>query len=812
MKTARVFLALTMSILPAFGQSARVDEAARPLRDGVPEVAVVKLRALLEQNLSTAEWETVTERLAEALIATRRPNESLTLLDDPRVSDGATVRFWRGQALAAMERWSEALPLYEQAAAAADSRYRVEAQFGAAEALRALGRTVEAQRRLASLDQEKHFGGGAELRAAEMRLQESDFADARRILENLHPRSPNDRKAKRVLEARIALAEKHPEEALRLLEPVLERSQEASHAVAVAALFAAADAHLQLNTPGTADDLLEDFVDRYPDDVDLARIFAKLDQLYRAERKPARSQLERWTRDPHQPRRAFAQWYLGRIELRGGRRDRADRFFGELLAALPLSPALVPAVLDIAQTQVEARQWHSALATLEKARALTSEPAMRDRIDVLAAQAHTAISDLSGAADIYERVGYSDSGLAQMSIFNAAVLRLKAGDRAKYSADYAQVQKRGEVAAEADLRLQDAFTQAAKGDARAVPALRKYVRDFPNEARTSEAFVALAELAFHRTPPALDEARNYLAQARRAKMTEAARERGDYLQIWIDDAQGDDAKILEDAKQFLDRHPGSPLAADARMKLAETFYRRQDFANAQTQFETIAQENASKPIAEKALFFAAESAMSSMAGNAFENALVLFDRVVQLNGEWRWAARNEQAAIERRLGRPREALLLYEEVLKSEARPSEKREALCGKGDVYVELGASDPKNFELATAAYDQLVSDAREPGHWRNQALFKKATCLQKKGERENALSIFYDVLNAEPRSDRTPELFWFYKAGFSAARLLEDDGKWTSAAAIYTKLASAAGPRSDEAKARLNSLRLQHFLWEE
>ena len=41
-------------------------------------------------------------------------------------------------------------------------------------------------------------------------------------------------------------------------------------------------------------------------------------------------------------------------------------------------------------------------------------------------------------------------------------------------------------------------------------------------------------------------------------------------------------------------------------------------------------------------------------------------------------ARNEQAVIERRLGKPQDALLLYEEVLKGEAKPNEKREALCG--------------------------------------------------------------------------------------------------------------------------------------
>jgi hypothetical protein len=71
---------------------------------------------------------------------------------------------------------------------------------------------------------------------------------------------------------------------------------------------------------------------------------------------------------------------------------------------------------------------------------------------------------------------------------------------------------------------------------------------------------------------------------------------------------------------------------------------------------------------------------------------------------------------------------------------------------------------------------------------------------------------VLETERATDKRRELFWFYKAGFNAARLLEDDSKWESAAAIYDKLAAAGGSRSEEAKERLNRLRLEHFLWTE
>ncbi len=203
--------------------------------------------------------------------------------------------------------------------------------------------------------------------------------------------------------------------------------------------------------------------------------------------------------------------------------------------------------------------------------------------------------------------------------------------------------------------------------------------------------------------------------------------------------------------------------------------------------------------------------MASMATRSLDRAIVLFDRVVQLNGELKWAARNEEAVIERKLGRPQEALVLYDEVVNGPTRPAEKREALCGKGDIFFEMAASDPKNYQRAIEAYDALAADRDTPIHWRDQALFKKGMCLEKKADRSAALATFYKVVEDEARPDRPHEFFWFYKAGFNAGRLLEADGKWQSAAAVYEKLATAGGTRSDEARERLDRLRLEHFLRE-
>ena len=792
--------------------SAELAEASAPLAEGVPEVAVARLEALVSKNLPDPEWRAVTEKLAEAEVAARQPEEALVLLADSRLRDIPWAKFWRAQAFASLHRWADALPLYEELAADRSSPLHGPATFGAAEMLRAFGRRDEALTKLTVLLYDKEWAIRAQLRSAELYIDKADAINARRVLDEMRAKSVADRTERRLLRGRLELILQRPERAIGIFQALLKKPEGAPHATLMAALFGIADAHLQLKTPEAGDDVIEQFIDNHPADPDLPVLFAKLDELYRAEHRPSRNGLEKWVRNPEQPRRTFARWYLARLEIRAGRRERARQLFNDLRRTDVQSPAIAPALFEFAQLEVEDQHFDEATAILGDARLLHPEPSLLDRINLLFAQAQYLAKRFEAATTAFEQIAHSTSPWAKVALFNASAGWLQLGDHARFLTDYNELEKQGgDEESRASLRLEEGLMQAAKGDKKAAESLQRFIRDFPKNPRVSEAWVSLAELAFHFSPPRLDEARRNLSRAADAKPTAAAAERADYLMIWIEDlAGGNEAKVIELAKRFVEQYGASPFTPEVRMKLAEIYYRHQDFANAQTQFEILAQHDPDNPLGEKALFFAAESAMSSMGEHSLDQAIVLFDQVVRLNGELRWAARNEQAVIERKLGKPQDALVLYDEVLKSEAGPSEKREALCGKGDIFFELGGSDPINYQRAIEIYGQLASDQNGPIHWRNQALFKKALCLEKKGDRTSALATFYKVLEDEARPDRRREIFWYYKAGFNAARLLEDESKWESAAAIYEKLAAAGGSRSEEAKAHLNHLRLEHFLW--
>ena len=791
-------------------------EAARPLEQGVPQVAVMRLRKLLQSELADADRKAVAAKLGEALLAAGDPAEALKVLEDPALQDQTIVRFWRAQALASVQRWNEALPFYQQVSADRTSPVRAAALFGQAEAFRAVQRFDDALRVLAFLFNEPQWNDRAQLRSIELLLDKRDNAGARRLLDKARPAALGDKKEKRYLQGRLQAQLDNHARAVELYQTVVRRPESVSRAVFVATLCAIADSYLQLRRPASGDDALENFVEHYPTDPELPTIFAKLDQLYRAERQFSNQELSRWANDSIQPRRSLAQWYLARSELRAGRRDGARRAYSRLREDRAKLPALAEGLFEFAQLEMEDRQFEEAIAILDEAKALQPPRVWLDRIALLAGRAHYQAKHFETAAQTFEEVAHASPQLASDSLFNASLAWLQQNDNVRFLADVKELsQSGGNEETRGDLLLEEGLTQAAQGNKKAPETLGDFLRQFPKHQRAAEAWVALAELAFHGAPPRFDQARKHLESARKSEPSPAANERADYLAIWIEDAapNSEAAKIIGAAAEFLRKYPASPFISDVRMKLAESYYREQDFPNAQTQFQILAQENPRGPFTERALFFAAKSATQSMAAQSLDRALVLLDEVVKKNGDLKWTARNEQAAIERKLGKAQDAATLYDEVLQGNAKPEEKREALCGKGDILYEAGEADRENYRRAIEIYDQLAEQKDAPAHWRNQALFKKGICLEKLGDRENALATFYKIIEEETRPDRPQrEFFWYYKAGFNAARLLEDESKWQPAAVVYQKLASAGGARSEEAKSRLGRLRLEHFLWEQ
>ena len=223
----------------------------------------------------------------------------------------------------------------------------------------------------------------------------------------------------------------------------------------------------------------------------------------------------------------------------------------------------------------------------------------------------------------------------------------------------------------------------------------------------------------------------------------------------------------------------------------------------------VGEENPDSPFVETALFLAGQAARKSLNSASVDRAVALFEEVYKLGGSLKFQARLEEALTMRQARQEKQAIALLDDLL-AQNPPSDIRiQALDAKGEAQFSLAANDPKLYEEAAKTFETLISGEEIPVEWKQRALYQKGKCLEKLGKTDEALTSYYDVLAAE---GSPADQLWYFRAGFDAAQILEERHSWSSAAAIYEKLANTRGARSGEAKDRLTRLRLEHFLWPE
>jgi len=350
--------------------------------------------------------------------------------------------------------------------------------------------------------------------------------------------------------------------------------------------------------------------------------------------------------------------------------------------------------------------------------------------------------------------------------------------------------------------------EAKSGGAAADETLQTLIRRFPQSPEIPRARLVQAEVRMMQRPPDLPGAQQALRQISTTGNPDLD-EKSDRVKFFAaaDDPSQNVRSVEALAEDYLLKYPDSPSRAEVRLKLGELYFRQNDFPNAQTQFELVREDSPDSPFVEPALFLAGEAARKSLNAASVDRAISLFEDVYKLGGPLKFQARLEEATTMRQTKREKEAIVLLDDLLTQNPPDDIRYEAFDQKGEALFNLGSNDQKLYQQAINAFDAVLQSDGVPVQWKQQALYQKGKCFEKLGRQDDALSAYYDVLATEgPVSDQ----LWYFRAGFDAAQILEDRRSWSSAAAIYEKLANTGGTRSDEAKERLTRLRLEHFLW--
>jgi len=809
-----------------------ITAAEQAIASHLPEVAVEKLNVLLSgTTLDEASQERAQQDFAQAMLDSGDAQGALAQLDFP-TSD--TERFIKAEALSALGQWEDALPLYATVAANGPANLHDAATLGQAEALHALQRDPEARAILALLAVHSN-STLVQVRLAELYVENDELDPARVLLAHCKPTTPLESSWYQYVQGRLYLAEQQDAPALETFQDMLSNPSGLTATLHAGATIGLTEARINLNGRESADNVLEDFIWQHPDSPYLEEMFRRLDDIYAGEDSPSDSELQHWSTQPPGRRAALAQYYKAHLLEDQGRRDsreKAIHAYTEFVQRYPTHPLAFEAWMRMGSLYLGSGHIPQAINAFDSAMRSSTDDLQRARAEIASGNADFVQGDFLHAQELFHDAAARSPDLWLPATYDSALAWLNLRNYDRFLVDYIALSHLyPETDERRNLILEEGLLQAYTGDPRATATLESFIRDFPDNRRVSEAQIALAELVY--AGGNSDSASHLLKAAYTTSPSPQSLEQADYLAIFLADSAPNrsDDTVIRLGSKFLDAYPASTLRPQVRMKLGQLYFAREDFANAQTQFETLAEESPTDPLADKALILAGESAVRGMSTDGATQAVNLFEKVAQGTGPLKLYARQEEALLEAQTGRYDQAILIYEDILRSNPDTTLRLAALCGKADCLV-AGAGDPgaspspspvpnapgasptpanAPFTTAVQLYDQVANDPDATAPWRDQALYKKGRCLSKQGLYDQALAAYYDVLNPTTSGTKqAPDFFWFEKAGYDAAAMLEAKSQWPGAISILEKVAHAGGPRSAEARKGADQLRLEHFVW--
>ena len=808
---------LPSSILWALpgNEPAPVDLAKQAYAENLPQVSVAVLRTQIQQELGPAKKIDLTRRLVDLLVTGGRYEEALAVIANQDSVNDTKFAFWKGISLlgtgdavtakgifAILHKSAVSVPGISPDLITLCLARSLRANNESAEALDVLG-TISGDSPLA---EDVLLEKGADLIA----LGRPD--EALKLMQTGSFQSKEGKASAIYLKALSSWRMGKTAEANNFFALMLPISPWTSSASTLGAALCLASSS---NTPKGID-LLEKHLETVDESPLMEEQFRLLDQLYVSSGTSSVTTLKKWALDGSKPARAkLAAYYLAKNVLRLHQAEEGESLLQAFIRKYPKDPLADQARLLLASSLLQ--RGLTADSLVWSGDLTEAAPGIRARLAFLRGLADASSGKLDQAKSEFQTAVSLDPTLGGEALFNKTVL---VATTDKGSLDLSQAAKAivemnsGEPSGEMEFQI--ALDLARRGETSALPLLAKIADGSSSPTLKSRARLAAAELNMKSGKG--EDANQNLSKAVHDYSGEPERE--EYLGVFLKDTgrKSDASAVSVAARAFLSAHPDSRFASEVRLKLAETLLSSGDEQGARVQFEQLASTGVGSDLQRRSLFLAAQSASRAMDPASIDDSLMLLERVASTgtNDQLVWQARLQEGSLKNSQNLPLEALAIYDKILASRsfangAGPDDEiyAAALMAKGDTLHQLGAKDPAREWEAVSTWRQLTSDTSLPVRWRNQALCKSGMVLEGLKQDDAALAAYYDAFK-NPRTE-DPEQLWHDKAAFEAARLLENRKQWNDAVTLYSQVQAEAGPRSEEAKARLTKLRLQNFLWE-
>jgi len=390
---------------------------------------------------------------------------------------------------------------------------------------------------------------------------------------------------------------------------------------------------------------------------------------------------------------------------------------------------------------------------------------------------------------------------AESALFNASLCELLAGEQKRGAFEMLRQKFPGSPKV-GMVKIQEALFLARMRDPRAVGILQELGAG-TDSGLAGSAALALAEWNYQHEDNG--EAEGELRRISSGNITETAQ--ADALSVFLADDGGDGDAAIKAAEKFLAEHAGSPSEAEVRMKLGELTSGGETLPaqgyNSSRWPENFPALRREMP----ALFLAAQAAARLQTPASANDAMILRAGAPQQMGRFPRERGSSQAILQSAFGKRSEAIVIFDSILAAGPDSEIRAAALMEKAKAL--LASSDSASNAAALRILKGLSGRPDASVVLANPGTRSHRSGLQTLGDADSAVAAYYDVLKESEAG--SAEYFWFYKAGFAAARLLESEKRWDQAIRVYEMISAANGPRSQEAASRINKIRLENFLWE-
>jgi tetratricopeptide (TPR) repeat protein len=819
--------------------SQRVASARESFERGLSQVSVNRLEPLLrEKELDGAQRVEVRSLLVRAFLKLDRPEKVRDLcgrLPEATGAGEATLELSAEGCLAVarahmqLGRYHEASGWYLRARAGhADS---TECTLGNGAALVSAGRLGDAE---AELRKGLQLAGSTEaqeffrLALGSVLIDSGRMADARVFLREAGPRLEVQKQAAALLEARLLLGEGRASEGEAAFEALIHSKEVIAPDVFLGATLGCLDAMEAQGKPEAAGKMLAQFFSQGHTAISVGRerLFEKWVRILSGQPDVSEEALRKVAVSGSPMDRPLAVYSLGEFYANLGKAARADeereRFCKEHSGHVLTSPVC----LKRAEFALAKGDLNLARESIAQGLVFCVDPRVATLLRFKDAIIDYQNGEFAAALERFESLSQGDSEVAPEAAFNGGLAALRMGNYRRAGQLSQALRKSTNSSSFAvELELETVLQRCRDGHSQAEESLRSFLKahaGHPREADAKLAFVELthqqlmnlpAESAASLGQPLRARASAYFKQVMAAPMSSSTAAQAAYLEVFLADAEHprDDGRVIELAEAFVRAFSESPLIPQMRMKLGEVYFRRKDFANAETQFATLVAQQPDPALAETAGYLAGQCAANLLNPGSVDRALVYWDEVARRAGPLRWKARYQQASVKCRLGQESEGVVLFDLILKATSGVDADLRfgTMCGRADALLVIAKREGLPVDQAIEQYQLLAAEADAVPHWRNQALYKIAKAYETSRPKES-LEGFVRLLEATGSMD-AGEYFWVLKAGFDAARILERQSAWRDAVNVYERIAKMPAPRAQEAGARARQIRLERFLWD-